>query len=88
MSYYAIVLIKALIALTQFCKMRDLSIRLDNMPMAADLTEFVADLKKVGDSMEKQNNFIYLYLNTLFIAVMIVGNVIHFSQERNENMFC
>ena len=87
-SYFTIVAIKAGIALTQYCQMRNLSDALDGLSLAADMTQFMSKLNTTSEKFKTQDTCIYLYINTAFFFCMIAGNYLHFKPDKAEMSFC
>lgn len=87
-AYFTIAAIKGGVALTQYCQMRNFADSLDQMPVSADMTEFLRALKNTYDKFQTQDNCIYMYINTAFIFVMVAGNYLHFAPSMPEQNFC
>lgn len=50
------------------------------MQLTASIDPVASDLKRVSAKMDEQNEFISLYINLMFFALMIYGNVMYYGK--------
>ena len=58
------------------------------MSVQASVEPIAADLKRVGNKIDEQNEFIYLYINLMFFALMIYGNYLYYAIDMPKREFC
>lgn len=58
------------------------------MGVGESIDPIAADLKKIGLKIDEQNEFIFLYVNIMFFALMIYGNIMFFGKTDEVKTFC